>query len=65
MVVRNEEEQKPYVGIDENTFFSGLYVDESGKLALVVPDLRNEDLTLDCACCTHTFRLRCFEWVTC
>ena len=54
MVARNEHEKKPYIRT-ENAIFSGLYIDESGKLAKVAPDLRNEDLMPHCSCCTHTF----------
>lgn len=55
MAARNEDDRKPYVRIGENSLFSGLYVDENGKLAMVAPDLRNEDLLSGCPCCTHTF----------
>lgn len=55
LVARNEDEEKPYVRVGESSYFSGLYVDENGKLAKVAPDLRNEDLRPSCACCTHTF----------
>jgi hypothetical protein len=55
MVARTEKEKKPYVWTGENAAFSGLYVDENGKLAKVAPDLKNEDLTPSCPCCTHTF----------
>jgi hypothetical protein len=55
MVARNDEEKSGYVRLGDNAYFSGLYVDENGKLAKVAPDLRNEDLTPSCACCTHTF----------
>jgi hypothetical protein len=54
MVARNDHEKTPTMRT-ENAFFSGLYVDEAGKLAKVAPDLRNEDLMPQCACCTHTF----------
>ena len=55
MVARTQDERRSYVCIGGSSFFSGLYVDDGGKLALVAPELRNEDLTPWCACCTHTF----------
>jgi hypothetical protein len=55
MVARNDEEKRQYVRLGDNAYYSGLYVDEGGKLAKVDPSLRNEDLTPSCACCTHTF----------
>ena len=35
--------------------FSGLYVDEEGKLRKVDPAFGPEHLTPLCSCCTHTF----------
>lgn len=55
LVARTERDRKPYVRCSESSFYSGLYIDEHGKLALVAPHLRNEDLEPSCACCTHTF----------
>jgi len=55
LVARTERERKDYVRIGESSYFSGLFVDGDGKLALVAPQLRNEDLTPSCPCCTHTF----------
>ncbi|TGP19151.1 MULTISPECIES: hypothetical protein [unclassified Mesorhizobium] len=39
----------------ENSYYSGLYVDEDNRLALVDPGLRPEDMKPSCSCCTHTF----------
>lgn len=55
IVALTESERKPIVLIGESTFFSGLYVDDANRLALVDPDLRIERLKPGCACCTHTF----------
>ena len=55
LVARNEAERRSHVYIGENSCFSGLYVDDEGRLAEVAPDLRNEDLAPTCPCCTHTF----------
>lgn len=55
MVARTAIDRKPYVRIGESAIYSGLYIDDDGRLAKVAPDLRNEDLTPSCPCCTHTF----------
>lgn len=55
LVALTEAERRPYVLIGETSYFSGLFVDDSGKLAKVAPDLRNEDLQPWCPCCTYTF----------
>lgn len=39
----------------ENAYYSRLCVDDAGRLAFINPDLRNEDVTPSCRCCTHTF----------
>lgn len=55
MVARNEVEKRATVGIGESTYFSGLYIDENNRLAVVDPSITVEDLEPYCACCTHTF----------
>ena len=55
LVARNEDEKEPSVRVDESSYFSGLFIDADNKLALVNPQLKNEDLIPACACCTHTF----------
>lgn len=55
MVARTEAERTPRVCLGENAFFSGLYVDDENRLALVDPSLRIEDMEPSCPCCTHTF----------
>ena len=54
LVARRPDEEARYVNILENTFFSGLKVDEDGLLQVVDPTLRNEELWPFCPCCTHT-----------
>ncbi len=47
----------PVAQPDKSRVFFGaivVYVDEEGRLALVDPGLRLEDLQPHCACCTHT-----------
>ena len=55
LVARSELERKDYVRVGESTYFSGLYVDESGRLQRVNPDFSVDDLRPSCRCCTHTF----------
>lgn len=54
LVARNEGERRDIVRTGESSYFSGLYVDDAGILRMVDPDLRSEDLTPFCSCCTHT-----------
>ncbi len=39
----------------ENAYYSRLYVDENGILAVIDPSIGVEDIRPSCACCTHTF----------
>jgi hypothetical protein len=55
LVARHEAERREMVRTGESTYYSGLYIDEAGILQVVNPDLRAEDLTPFCTCCTHTF----------
>ncbi len=54
MVARSEMDRLPYFRTG-NAYFSGLFVDENSRLALVDPSIKNEDFTPGCPCCTHTF----------
>ncbi|HSY48803.1 MAG TPA: hypothetical protein VLC46_08335 [Thermoanaerobaculia bacterium] len=55
LVAKSEHERRDCVRVGESTYFSGLYVDETGVLRRVNPDLRVDDLYPFCGCCTHTF----------
>lgn len=55
LVARSEFDRREIVRIDESSYYSGLYVDDAGTLRIVNPDLRPDDLTPNCSCCTHTF----------
>lgn len=55
MVARTDDEKRPFVGIGESSYYSGLFVDAGNRLALVDPHLRVEQMEPSCACCTHTF----------
>jgi hypothetical protein len=54
LVARSEKDRQEVVRAGENAYFSGMYVDDNGHLALVNPDLKLEDMKPSCACCTHT-----------
>lgn len=55
MVALHESDKKEYVGTDESTYYSGLWVDEAGVLQKVNPQLTPEQMKPFCDCCTHTF----------
>lgn len=55
MVALNENDKKDYIVTDESTYYSGMYVDDENILQLSNPELKAEDLTHYCTCCTHTF----------
>lgn len=55
MVARSDAEKRSIVRVGESSYVSGLYVDETGRLARVAPDLGVESLRPSCSCCTHTF----------
>jgi hypothetical protein len=55
LVARSVAERRPKVLIGESSYYSGLYIDEDNRLALVDPGLQVEHLKPACACCTHTF----------
>ncbi len=55
MVALREDERAAYFCGHDNSYFSGLYVDDDNRLALVDPYLTVDDLKPTCGCCTHTF----------
>lgn len=55
LVAERGEKGNAFVRVGETTFFSGLYVNDAGRLAKVDPSLTLEHLAPYCACCTHTF----------
>ena len=54
IVATDEASRKAYVRVGESSYFSGLFVDDDGKLALVAPELDESTLRPSCPCCTHT-----------
>lgn len=55
LVALHEADQKERVRVGESTYYSGMYVDESGMLQLTNPRLSAENMQPICPCCTHTF----------
>ena len=55
MVAAPGAERRDCVRTGENSYFSGLYVDEAGVLRVVDPALTAENFLPTCTCCTHTF----------
>ncbi|WP_342345930.1 hypothetical protein [Pseudomonas palleroniana] len=55
MVALHESDKQDDVRTDENSYYSGLWVDEAGLLQKVNPQLTAEQMEPSCDCCTHTF----------
>ena len=43
------------VRVGESSYFSGLFIDDTGILRVVNPELDENSLEPQCKCCTHTF----------
>lgn len=54
MVASSFSEGRAFVRVGENSYFSGLFVDQNNVLAVVDPELTEENMRPFCACCTHT-----------
>lgn len=55
LVARQEHERREIVCVGESTYYSGLFIDEDGRLQVVNPSLNASSLSPQCKCCTHTF----------
>ena len=55
MVALRPDDEHPYVRTGESSYFSGLRVDEQGKLQLVDSLIGPGTIAPLCKCCTHTF----------
>ena len=55
MVALHESDTRDYVVLDENSYYSGLCVDEAGLLQKVNPQLTPEQMNPVCDGYTHTF----------
>ena len=60
LVAINQDEKQEYVRTGESTYFSGLFIDDNGKLQLVNPELKAKDMMPSCDCCTHTLNGKIF-----
>jgi hypothetical protein len=60
IVALNEEDKEEYIRVGESSYFSGMYVDDDGKLRLVNPELEAKDMKPFCDCCTHTLNGKIF-----
>ncbi|UYV37931.1 hypothetical protein N4R57_02140 [Rhodobacteraceae bacterium D3-12] len=54
MVAATEAEGERYFRAGESSYYSGLYVDNAGKLCVVDSGLTPETMRPFCGCCTHT-----------
>ncbi|WP_342367109.1 hypothetical protein [Pseudomonas fluorescens] len=55
MVALRESDKEEYVRTGENSYYSGLWVDEAGLLQKVNPQLTLDLMEPFYDCCTHTF----------
>jgi hypothetical protein len=55
IVAKPNEWPKRVCRSDENSYCSGLFIDEAGLLQIVDPTINIDDLYPHCKCCTHTF----------
>ena len=55
LVAKNVEQQQDIVRVGESSYYSGLFIDDSGLLQVVNPDINETSLVPSCHCCTHTF----------
>lgn len=55
LVALRLHERRRYVLVGESSFYNGLYVDDTGTLQLVDPQVGPSSLVPQCQCCTHTF----------
>ena len=55
MVALHSADERSVVRTGEASYFSGLRVDENGRLQVVDPSLGPGSLAPQCKCCTHTF----------
>lgn len=55
IVALHESDKDEYVLLGDSSYYSGLWVDESGLLQKVNLQLTPEQMKPSCDCCTHTF----------
>ncbi|MET3181466.1 UNVERIFIED_ORG: hypothetical protein ABIC43_004635 [Variovorax guangxiensis] len=55
LVALRDDQRQDVVRVGDSSYFSGLFVDDEGKLQVVNPTLGPEQMVPSCPCCTHTF----------
>ena len=55
MVALKPADRRPVMRSGESSYYSGLYVDDTGRLAVVDPGIDHTTFEPSCGCCTHTF----------
>jgi hypothetical protein len=55
LVAVTESGRREFVRVGESSYYSGLYIDDGGRLQQVNPELGPSSLAPSCKCCTHTF----------
>lgn len=55
MVFRRGDDERAFVRLGENSYWSGLRVNAAHQLEKVAPDVTAEAIEPGCTCCTHTF----------
>ena len=55
LVARTKNDRREVVNISENSYYSGLYIDENGILQKVNTHFSNTPSLVCCTCCTHSF----------
>ncbi|MGB4811175.1 MAG: hypothetical protein WBP13_01660 [Methylophilaceae bacterium] len=55
MVALYETDKQDIVRCGDNSYYSGLYVDDNGFLQMVNSKFSAREMTFSCICCTHTF----------
>lgn len=55
MVARRADDERDFVRLGENSYWSGLRVNAANLLERVAPELTTEAIEPGCTCCTHTF----------
>jgi hypothetical protein len=60
IVALDQNKKEEYVRTGESSYFSGMYVDDVGKLQLTNADLTAKEMTPLYNCCTHTLNGKIF-----
>lgn len=60
LVAKNDAQKQEMVRVGESSYFSGMFIDEDGKLQLTNPLIKAESLMPFCSCCTHTLNGKVF-----